>query len=199
MKPENPTTPILTFESVKEVEHYSKARMDKALADLQHEMAGIRTGRASINLFDPIKVDYYGTPTPLNQLATLHVPEPSLITVQPWDVTQIGAIEKAIQKSELGLTPSNDGKLIRLSIPPLTEERRKDLVKVVKKMAEEGKVKIRNARRDANEQFKTMKKDNKISEDEMFTAQDDVQGRTDKYIEKVDVVLAAKEKEIMEI
>ncbi len=176
-----------------------KDNVEKILGSLEKAFSKVRTGRASLALLDGIKVDYYGVPTPLNQVASLSVPESRLIVISPWDTGVIGAIEKAIQKSELGLTPSNDGKLIRLSIPPLTEERRKDLVKVVKKMAEEGKVKIRNARRDANEQFKTMKKDNKISEDEMFTAQDDVQKRTDKYIEKADVVLAAKEKEIMEI
>jgi len=176
-----------------------KDNVEKILGSLEKAFSKVRTGRASLALLDGLKVDYYGVPTPLNQVASLSVPESRLIVIAPWDTGVISAIEKAIQKSELGLTPSNDGKLIRLSIPPLTEERRKDLVKVVKKMAEEGKVKIRNARRDANEQFKIMKKDNKISEDEMFTAQDDVQGRTDKYIEKVDVVLGAKEKEIMEI
>ncbi|MDD5712102.1 MAG: ribosome recycling factor, partial [Smithellaceae bacterium] len=142
---------------------------------------------------------YYGVPTPLNQVASLSVPESRLIVISPWDSSAIGNIEKAIQKSDLGLTPGNDGKIIRLSIPPLTEERRKELVKVVKKMAEESKVKIRNHRRDANEELKALKKDNKISEDELFTSQDDVQKLTDKYIEKVDAVLGAKEKEIMEI
>jgi ribosome recycling factor len=150
-------------------------------------------------LLDGIKVDYYNVPTPLNQVASLSVPESRLIVISPWDSSAIGNIEKAIQKSDLGLTPSNDGKIIRLAIPPLTEERRKDLVKVVKKMTEESKVKIRNHRRDANEELKTLKKDNKISEDELFSSQEDVQKLTDKYIEKSDAVLAVKEKEIMEI
>ena len=144
-------------------------------------------------------MDYYGVPTPLNQVASLSVPESRLILISPWDITAIGAIEKAIQKSDLGLMPANDGKLIRLPIPPLTEERRKELVKVVKKMAEEAKVKLRNARRDANERFKSLKKENTISEDEMFTQQEQVQKETDKAIEKVVALLAAKEKDIMQI
>jgi len=176
-----------------------KDNMNKILESLEKAFSKVRTGRASLSLLDGIKVDYYGVPTPLNQVASLSVPESRLIVISPWDSGVIGAIEKAIQKSELGLMPSNDGKIIRLPIPPLTEERRKDLVKIVKKMAEEGKVKMRNARRDANEQFKAFKKDNKISEDEMFTAQEEVQKHTDKYIEKLDQVLAAKENEIMEI
>jgi len=176
-----------------------KDNMNKILESLEKAFSKVRTGRASLSLLDGIKVDYYGVPTPLNQVASLSVPESRLIVISPWDTGVIGAIEKAIQKSELGLMPSNDGKIIRLPIPPLTEERRKDLVKIVKKMAEEGKVKLRNARRDANEQFKALKKDNKISEDEMFTAQEEVQKHTDKYIEKLDQLLAAKENEIMEI
>jgi len=176
-----------------------KDNMNKILESLEKAFSKVRTGRASISLLDGVKVDYYGVPTPLNQVASLSVPESRLIVISPWDTGVIGAIEKAIQKSELGLMPSNDGKIIRLPIPPLTEERRKDLVKIVKKMAEEGKVKMRNARRDANEQLKAIKKENKISEDEMFTAQDEVQKRTDKFIEKLDALLAAKENEIMEI
>jgi ribosome recycling factor len=144
-------------------------------------------------------VEYYGTQTPLNQVATLSVPESRLIVISPWDSSIIGLIEKAIQKSDLGLMPSNDGKVIRLSIPALTEERRKELVKVVKKMSEESKVNIRNIRRDANEQLKDLKKDNTLSEDELFRHQEEVQKVTNKYIEKVDQVLAMKEKEIMEI
>jgi len=176
-----------------------KDNMNKILESLEKAFSKVRTGRASLSLLDGIKVDYYGVPTPLNQVASLSVPESRLIVISPWATGVIGAIEKAIQKSELGLMPSNDGKIIRLPIPPLTEERRKDLVKIVKKMAEEGKVKMRNAHRDANEQFKALKKDNKISEDEMFTAQEEVQKHTDKYIEKLDQLLAAKESEIMEI
>src|SRR6202790_2457188 len=130
MKNEQQTTPAaVTFKSVKEIETSAKTRMEKALADLQHDMSAVRTGRASVSLLDNVRADYYGTPTPLNQLATLHVPEPSLITVQPWDVSQIGLIEKAIRSADLGLNPGNDGKLIRVPIPPLTEDRRKDLVK----------------------------------------------------------------------
>lgn len=176
-----------------------KDDMEKTIQTLEKSFSKVRTGRASLSLLDGIKVEYYGTPTPLNQVANLSVPESRLITISPWDSTIIGAIEKAIQKSDLGLMPSNDGKVIRISIPVLTEERRKDLVKVVKKMAEEAKVKLRNARRDANEKFKALKKDNKISEDEMFTCQDEVQKKTDKSIEKTDTILASKEKEIMEI
>jgi len=159
----------------------------------------VRTGRASVAILDGIKVDYYGVPTPLNQVASLSTPESRLIVISPWDTGSIGAIEKAIQKSELGLMPSNDGKIIRLAIPQLTEERRKELVKNVKKMAEECKVKLRNNRRETNDRFKALKKDGKISEDELFTYQDEVQKLTDKYIEKTDAVLQGKEKEIMEI
>ena len=137
-----------TFNSVKDVEANVRTRMEKAMGDLQHEMAAIRTGRASLGILDHIRVDYYGTPTPLNQVANLHVPEPSLITIQPWDVSQIGAIEKAIRISDLGLNPSNDGKLIRLPIPPLTEERRKEIVKKMHAGAEHHRVSVRNIRRD---------------------------------------------------
>jgi ribosome recycling factor len=173
--------------------------MDKALSALEKSFSKVRTGRASIALLDGIKVDYYGSATPLNQVATLSVPESRLIVISPWDGSVIGLIEKAIQKSDLGLTPSNDGKVIRLAIPPLTEERRKELVKIVKKMSEESKVKIRNIRRDANEQLKDLKKDNTISEDELYDQQEEVQKITNKYIEKVDQALAVKEKEILEI
>jgi ribosome recycling factor len=176
-----------------------KENTEKAMQALEKSFNKVRTGRASLTLLDGIKVDYYGVSTPLNQVASLSVPESRLILISPWDINAIGDIEKAIQKSDLGLMPANDGKLIRLSIPQLTEERRKELVKVVKKMAEESKVKLRNARRDANEKFKTLKKNNTISEDEMFTQQEQVQKLTDKAIEKTDAILAAKEKEIMQI
>jgi ribosome recycling factor len=159
----------------------------------------VRTGRASLALFDDIRVDYYGTPTPLNQMATLAVPEPRLITIQPWDTSIIGEIEKAILKSELGVTPASDGKIIRITIPRLTEERRKELVKVVKKMSEGAKVSVRNIRREANEELKVLEKDKKISQDQLHQWMEKVQVSTDKYIKKVDVVLAAKEKEILEI
>jgi ribosome recycling factor len=176
-----------------------KDNLEKSIQSLEKSFSKVRTGRASLALLDGIKVDFYGVPTPLNQVASLSTPESRLIVISPWDTGIIGAIEKAIQKSELGLMPSNDGKLIRLSIPQLTEERRKELVKLVKKMAEESKVKLRNSRRDGNEAFKTLKKDNKISEDEMFGHQEEVKKQMDKYIEKVDAILRAKEKEIMEI
>jgi ribosome recycling factor len=173
--------------------------MQKAIAALEKSFSKVRTGRASLSLLDGIRVDYYGTPTPLNQVASLSIPESRLIVISPWDSSVLGAIEKAIQKSDLGLMPNNDGKLIRLAIPALTEERRRELVKIVRKMAEECKVKQRNSRRDANEQLKALKKDNSISEDELYGFQEDVQKITDRAIEKTDAILAAKEKEIMEI
>src|SRR5947208_6667720 len=151
MKTEHATAPSgPSFNSVKEVEVNVKTRMEKAVTDLQHDLASIRTGRASLGLLDHIRVDYYGTPTPLNQVANLHVPEPAMITIQPWDVSQIGPIEKAIRVSDLGLNPSNDGKLIRLPIPPLTEERRKEIVKKMHSGAENHRVAVRNIRRDGN-------------------------------------------------
>ncbi|MBN1614841.1 MAG: ribosome recycling factor [Deltaproteobacteria bacterium] len=182
----------LIFEELKE-------EMDKAIKALDKSFQKVRTGRASLALLDGIKVEYYNVPTPLNQVATLSVPESRLIVISPWDNSVIGGIERAILKSDLGLTPSNDGKVIRIAIPPLTEERRKELVKVVKKMAEECKIRLRNVRREANEQLKALKKDNEISEDDLYTSQEEVQKVTDKFIEKAEDVLAAKEKEIMEI
>lgn len=173
--------------------------MDKALTDLQHEMSSIRTGRASVSIFDGIRVDYYGTPTPLNQLATLHVPEPSTITIQPWDVSQIAVIEKAIRSSDLGLNPSNDGKVVRVPIPPLTEERRKEIVKRLHHVAEDHRVAMRNIRRDANEHLKKLLKDKLISEDDERRALDEVQKMTDGSIQKLDQAAKAKEKEILEI
>ena len=172
-------------------------RMEKVLSDLQHEIAGIRTGRASVSIFDNIKVDYYGTPTPINQVANLHVPEPTLITIQPWDVSQIGVIEKAIRGSDLGLNPANDGKLIRVPIPALTEERRKEIVKRLHHVVEEHRVAARNVRRDANEHLKKLLKDKLISEDEERRALDDVQKMTDGHITKIDAVSKAKETEIL--
>jgi len=173
--------------------------MEKAIQALERSFSKVRTGRASLSLLDGIRVEYYGTSTPLNQVASLSTPESRLIVISPWDSSVLGAIEKAIQKSDLGLMPTNDGKLIRLSIPVLTEERRRDLQKVVRKQAEECKIKERNARRDANEQLKELKKNNDISEDELYGLQEEVQKLTDRYIEKTDGLLAAKEKEIMEI
>src|SRR5437867_6351813 len=154
------------FNSRREIEASVKTRMEKAVTDLQPAMATIRTGRASVSLLDHIRVDYYGTPTPLNQLANLHVPDPTLITIQPWDVSQIGAIEKAIRSSDLGLNPANDGKIIRVPIPPLTQERRKEIVKRLHNIAEEHRVALRNIRRDANENVKRLLKDKLISEDD---------------------------------
>jgi ribosome recycling factor len=182
----------LIFEELRE-------SMEKAIQALEKSFSKVRTGRASLALLDGIRVDYYGTPTPLKQLSSLSVPESRLIVISPWDSSIIGAIEKAIQKSDLGLMPTNDGKLIRITIPALTEEKRRDLVKVVRKMAEECKIKQRNARRDANEQLKSLKKDNEISEDELYNLQDEVQKLTDQYIGKTDESLSLKEKEIMEI
>lgn len=173
--------------------------MEKAVQAMEKSFNKVRTGRASVSLLDGIKVDYYGTATPLSQVASLSVPESRLILISPWDVGAITAIERAIQKSDLGLMPANDGKLIRLAIPQLTEERRKDLVKVVRKSVEECRIKLRNARRDANEKFKTLKKNNDISEDEMFKQQDEVKKLMDKAMVKTDAILADKEKEIMQI
>jgi len=176
-----------------------KDRMGKSIESLKREYSRLRTGRASISLLDGIKVSYYDTPTPLNQMASLAVPEPRLIVIQPWDKTAIENIEKAILKSELGLTPINDGKVIRISIPPLTEERRKELVKVARKMSEENKVAIRNIRRDANEMLKDLKKEKEITEDDLYRSQEEVQKITDQFISQVDELCAAKEKEILEI
>src|SRR3954468_16831839 len=200
MKTEHPAAASAqTFASVREVEASLKTRMEKALSDMQHDMAAIRTGRASLGILDHIRVDYYGTPTPLNQLANLHVPEPSLITIQPWDVSQIGPIEKAIRTSDLGLNPANDGKVIRLPIPPLTEERRKDLVKKLHGAAENHRVAVRNIRRDGNESVKKLLKDKKVTEDEEKRAHDEIQKLTDAYMQKIDAAVKAKEKEILEI
>lgn len=179
---------------------YDDARegMASSIDALKNEFKRIRTGRASLALFEGIRVNYYGTPTPLNQVASLSVPESRLIVLQPWDQSIIGEIEKEILKSELGLTPMNDGKVIRITIPPLTEERRKELVKVVRRMAEEHKVSVRNIRRDTNELLKGLKKDGEISEDDFYRAQDKVQKITNDYIELVDKTCQEKENEILE-
>ena len=176
----------------------TKESMGKSIEALKRELKRIRTGRASLSILDGIKVDYYGTATLLNQMATLAVPESRLITIQPWDVSVISDIEKAILKSDLGLTPANDGKILRISIPPLTEERRKELVKVVHKMCEEHKVSVRNIRRDSNELLKSLKKDGDISEDEAFKAQDEIQKITDEHVKLIDECYTNKEKEILE-
>ncbi|MCM3160532.1 ribosome recycling factor [Metabacillus sp. B2-18] len=177
----------------------TKEKMEKAVASLTRELASVRAGRASANLLDKISVDYYGAPTPVNQLASISVPEARLLVIQPYDKTVLGDIEKAILKSDLGLTPSNDGSLIRLSIPALTEERRKELVKLVKKYAEEAKVAVRNIRRDGNDDLKKLEKNGDITEDELRGNTEEVQKLTDDYIVKVDQVAKDKEKEIMEV
>ncbi len=176
-----------------------EAKMKKALSSLEKELGKVRTGRASLALLDDIRVDYFGTPTPLNQVATLSVPEGRLIVIQPWDTSIIGEIERAILKSELGMTPVNDGKVIRITIPRLTEERRKELVKVVKKMGENGKIGVRNIRREAIDTLRKLEKAKEISEDELHQRQTQVQKTTDKFIDRIDELNEAKEKEIMEI
>jgi ribosome recycling factor len=183
---------------IEEVYEETRDRMGKSIGALTNALKRVRTGRASLALLDGIKADYYGTPTPLNQMASLQIPEPRLIAIQPWDVSAIKEIEKAILKSDLGLTPSNDGKIIRITIPPLTEERRKELVKVVSKIAEDHRVAVRNIRRDSNELLKGLKKDGDISEDDAFKAQDQVQKITDEHIEMIDDICSKKEKEILE-
>jgi ribosome recycling factor len=200
MKPANQAAaPSGQFKSAKEVGGAAKARMEKVIADLQHEMAGIRTGRASVNIFDGLTVSYYGAPTPINHVATLHVPEASLITVQPYDVSQIGAIEKAIRASDLGLNPSNDGKTIRVPIPALTEERRREIVKHLNHVAEDHRVAVRNIRRDSNDQVKKLLKDKLISEDDDRRSHDEIQKMTDSYVARIDQLSKAKEKEIMQV
>lgn len=198
-EPQTATQTAHNFQNAKEIDANARNRMDKVLSGLQHEMASVRTGRASMSLLDNVRADYYGTPTPLNQLATLHVPDPAMITVQPWDVSQIGIIEKAIRAADLGLNPSNDGKIIRVPIPALTEERRKDLVKKVHHIAEEHRVALRNVRRDSNEHLKKLLKDKLISEDEERRSLDEMQKLTDNYIQKLEQAVKAKEKEVLEI
>ena len=176
-----------------------RSKTEKSLEALRKDLSRVRTGRASLALLDGVRVNYYGVPTPLAQVASLSVPESRTITIQPWDSKMTGEIEKAIQKSDLGLNPLNDGKIVRINIPPLTEERRKELVKVIKRMEEECKVALRNLRRDANEQLKAAKKDKLVSEDDQFKSQEEVQKHIDKSIEKGEEIVKAKEKEIMEI
>ncbi|MGE4299769.1 MAG: ribosome recycling factor [Desulfovibrionaceae bacterium] len=177
----------------------TEERMEKALKSLDKDFSKLRTGRASTSLVEDLRIDYYGTPTPLQQISSISVPDSRTITIQPWDRNAFNDVEKGILKSDLGLTPVNDGKIIRISIPALTEERRKELVKVAKKYTEEAKVAVRNVRRDANEAFKKLKNDKEIGEDDMRKGQDDVQKLTDAHVAKADEALAAKEKEIMEI
>jgi ribosome recycling factor len=177
----------------------AEERMGKAITVLEREFSGLRTGRASAALIENIKVDYYGTPTPVHQVGSVSVPDSRTITIQPWDRGAFAPVEKAILKSDLGLNPVNDGKLIRIGIPPLTEERRKDLVKVARKYTEECKVAIRNVRREANEALKKMEKDKAVSEDDSKKAQEFIQKLTDSYVAKSDKTVQLKEKEIMEI
>ena len=186
-------------ESVDEIHLQAEERMEKTIEDLSREMGSLRTGRASVHLLDTIRVDYYGTMTPLSQMANLSAPEPSLLQIQPWDTTQIGAIEKAIQTSDLGLNPQNDGKIIRLPIPPLTQERRQQFVKQLHQMTENHRVAARNLRREANDAVKKLEKDKTISEDESRRAHDEIQKLTDETIAKLEAASATKEKEIMEI
>lgn len=181
----------------KEVIADAKSRMKKTIEGLTRELASVRTGRASVHLLDSVSVDYYGTPTPVNQVASLHAPEANLITIQPWDATQIKQIERAILSSDLGLNPNNDGKLIRVPIPPLTEERRRDLAKHVGKMAEEHRTAVRQIRRDANEQLKKIQKEKLISEDDEYRALEEVQKVTDQFIKEVDALTKLKEEEII--
>ncbi|MCM8814190.1 MAG: ribosome recycling factor [Candidatus Omnitrophica bacterium] len=184
---------------VKDILAQSEEKMKKTIEATIREFGMIRTGRASPALLDGIKVDYYGTMTPVKQLAAVSAPEARMIVIQPWDPSVLAALEKAILKSELGITPQNDGKIIRLSIPPLNKERRAELVKVVNKQTEEGRVAIRSIRREANEQFKQEQKATKITEDESFKGQETVQKLTDKYIKQLDDLLKQKETEIMEV
>lgn len=174
-----------------------ESRMTAAVDTLAREFAAVRTGRASTGLLDAVRVDYYGTPTPVSQVASLSVPDARTLVIQPWEPKQLGAIEKAILKSDLGLTPVNDGKLIRLVMPTLTEERRKQLAKAVHKLAEDGRVAVRNLRREANDRLKAMARDKKVSEDEERRAHDQVQKATDRYIAKIDELLKKKEHEIL--
>jgi ribosome recycling factor len=183
----------------KETLAQARTRMAKVLEDCRAELAAVRTGRASASLLDHIKVEYYGTPTPLNQVATLGVPEPSMLTVQPWDPSLLPVIDKAIRSSDLGLNPVNDGKILRVPIPPLTEERRKELVKHLHKVLENHRTAVRNIRRDANEALKKLLKDKQISEDEERRGLEEIQRLTDEFIERLDAQEKSKEKEILEM
>jgi ribosome recycling factor len=184
---------------IADVKSKTRAVMVKALESFKRDLTRVRTGRASLALLDDIRVDYYGTPTPLNQVGALAVPEPRLITIQPWEKNLIGEIEKAILKSDLGLNPSSDGQIIRLVFPPLTEERRKEMVKQVKRMGEDAKIAVRNARREGNDALKKLEKEKNISEDELKRGEKEIQEVTDDFVARVDQVTADKEKDLMEI
>ena len=185
--------------SEKDVIKETKPRMETVIEDFKRKLATVRTGRAAISILDNVMVDYYGTPTPLNQMASVHAPEPQMLTVQPWDQTQVGPIEKAIRAADLGLNPSNDGKLVRIPVPPLTEERRKQLAKQVHDIAEDHRTATRNVRRDANDRLKKMLKDKLISEDAERDALDEIQKLTNNYIGKIDELSKSKEQEIMSV
>ena len=185
--------------SEKDIIKETRPRMDTVIEDFRRKLATIRTGRAAVSLLDTVMVDYYGTMTPLNQMASVHAPEPQMLTVQPWDQSQLGAIEKAIRGADLGLNPSNDGKLVRIPIPPLTEERRKQLAKQVHDIAEDHRTAVRNVRRDANERLKKMLKDKSISEDAERDGLDEVQKLTNQYIGKIDDLSKSKEQEITSV
>jgi ribosome recycling factor len=185
--------------SEKDVIKEARPRMEGAVEDLRKKLASIRTGRAAVSILDNVVVDYYGTPTPLNQMASVHAPEPQMLTVQPWDQTQIGAIEKAIRAADLGLNPSNDGKLVRVPVPPLTEERRRQLARQIHDVAEEHRTAIRNVRRDSNDRLKRMLKDKQISEDAERDALSEIQKLTDTHIGKIDEFAKSKEQEILNV
>ncbi|HVZ15877.1 MAG TPA: ribosome recycling factor [Terriglobales bacterium] len=190
---------VAAIPALKETFSQLKTRMDKAVDDFRREMASVRTGRASVHMLDGITVDYYGTATPLNQMGNVSAPEPQMITVQPWDISQLAAIEKAIRSSDLGLNPMNDGKLIRVPVPALTEERRKDMVKHLHKVLEEHRTAIRNIRRDGNDGVKKQLKDKKITEDEERRALEELQKMTDDEIKKMEEMSKAKEKEVLSV
>ncbi|MFV5334520.1 ribosome recycling factor [Bacillus sp. GM2] len=177
----------------------TKERMEKAIGAYQRELATVRAGRANPSLLDKVTVEYYGAQTPLNQIASITVPEARMLLITPYDKTALGDIEKAIQKADLGITPSNDGNIIRITIPPLTEERRKELAKLVKKYSEDAKVAVRNIRRDANDDLKKLEKNGEMTEDELRSSTEDVQKLTDEYVSKIDEITKDKEKEIMEV
>jgi ribosome recycling factor len=185
--------------SEKDVIKETRPRMETVIEDFRRKLAAVRTGRAAVSILDNVMVDYYGTPTPLNQMASVHAPEPQMLTVQPWDQTQEAPIEKAIRAADLGLNPSNDGKLVRIPIPPLTEERRKQLAKQVHDVAEDHRTAVRQVRRDANERLKKMLKDKVISEDAERDALDEIQKITNNYISKIDELTKSKEQEIMSV
>jgi ribosome recycling factor len=183
----------------KDIVKEARPRMEAAIEDVRRKLATVRTGRAAVSLLDSVMVEYYGTPTPLSQMASVHVPEPQMLTVQPWDQTQLGAIEKAIRSADLGLNPSNDGKLVRIPIPPLTEERRKQLARQVHEIAEEHRTAVRNIRRDANDRLKKLLKEKTISEDSERAGLDEVQKLTNTYIGKIDELARTKEQELLSV